>query len=50
LSTAGTLGAATTTDDVLSGTDLRGTRVLVTGASAASASKRHARWPRTVRR
>ena len=33
MSTAGTLGAATTTDDVLSGTDLRGTRVLVTGAS-----------------
>jgi len=33
LSTANTFGATTTTDDVLAGTDLRGTRVLVTGAS-----------------
>ncbi len=33
MSTANTFGATTTTDDVLAGTDLRGTRVLVTGAS-----------------
>jgi hypothetical protein len=46
---ATSFGATSTTDDVLSGVNLKGKRILITGVSA-SAWKRRAPWPPTALR
>ena len=47
---ANAFGATSTTEDVLSGVNLKGKRILVTGVSAGLGSRRRGLWPRMALR